>query len=225
MTRGAGKDHRYRYYFCSGKGRDGSVTCAGQWSSMAKIDSAVVETFISRILEPMRLMEVVRQLEMKVRQRERTGANGKRELEKELRRSQSEVDKLITAVARGVLTDDDARKQISMRKAEISDIRDKIGDTQSKSLAALSLVTEAKIKRFADGLATLLREGDIKFRQAYLRLFIRQIEVKQGELVMTGPLDARAGAAANPAKLPASSSSRFYDEWRPRRDLNSRPPD
>jgi hypothetical protein len=71
------------------------------------------------------------------------------------------------------------------------------------------------VKRFAEGLATLLRDGDIKFRQAYLRLFIRRIEANQGELVMMGPIDALAGAAANPGKLADNGVNAFVQVWRP----------
>ena len=71
----------------------------------------------------------------------------------------------------------------------------------------------------------MLREGDFRFRQRYLRLFINRIDASKDELVVTGPTQLLAGAAADPSVLQKEGVHAFMQVWRPRRDLNARPPD
>ena len=220
MTRGAGKDERYRYYMCSSKNRAGSVVCKGQWLPMAAVDETLVEGFIERILNPDRLIEVIRQVETEVRSTAETGSGAKRALEAELRSAQKELDTLISAVARGVLDDDDAKGQIAQRKAAISDIRRRLEQAEPKPLISLHGLTEGKIRWFGSAIANLLRTGDIKFRQAYLRLFIDRIEVKDGELAVTGTREALAEAANMGNSLAETGVHALVHEWRPHGDSN-----
>ena len=220
MTRGAGKDSRYRYYMCSGKNRVGSAKCRGQWMPMPDVDNAVMDAFIQDVLDPARLIEIVRRVEDEIRAKDVSANGAKQSLEAELRRTQRELDNIVGAVARGVLGDDDAREQLTRRKAEVQDIHRRMTASQPGPLIALNGLTDARVRRFGDALGTLLRDGDTKFRQAYLRLFIERIEAKDGELTISGSPEALAGAASNDNNGPESGVHAFMVRWRPHGDSN-----
>lgn len=221
MTRGAGKDSKYRYYICSNKLRKGATACKGQWLPMAKIDDVVTEGLIDRVLESSRLPEMIRRLQKQTSTSRNENAYARMGLQRDLRRVQTEIDNLINAVASGLLDRDDAvRSQIDRRKAEGEEIQRRLAALDRQGAIPLTGLTNQKIERFASAVAQMLRTGDPAFRRAYLQLFIEDIEAKDGQLRVTGSEDAVAAAVANGPKLAEGGVHAFVHEWRPRGDEN-----
>ena len=216
MTRGAGKDPKYRYYICSTKLRKGTSACQGQWLPMAKVDAVVTEGLISRVLESRRLPEMIRRLQKQTSRSRGDNANARSALQRDLKRVQAEIDNIINAVATGLLdTDASVRGQIDRRKSEGEEIQRRMAALDRDAAIPLTGLTNQKIERFAKALAQMLRTGDPAFRRAYLKLFIDDIQAKDGELRLTGSEDALAAAVANGQKLADGGVHAFVHEWRP----------
>ena len=56
-------------------------------------------------------------------------------------------------------------------------------------------------------------------------MFIDTVEVTDGEIIITGSKRAAAKAVEETAKKPSNTVPVYMQDWRPRRDLNARPPD
>ncbi len=217
MTRGAGKTPQYRYYICSNKLRKGATACKGQWIPMAKVDEAVTEGLIAHVLQAPHLTELVRRLQKQTSKSRGENADARLALQRDLKRVQGEIDNLINAVASGILErDDSVRAQIDRRKAEGNEIKRRMAALDREGAIPLTGLTNQKIERFAHALAQLLRTGNPAFRRAYMRLFIDDIEAKDGELRLTGSEDALAAAVANGEKLAEGGVHAFVHEWRPK---------
>jgi len=74
-------------------------------------------------------------------------------------------------------------------------------------------------------LSNLLRHGEFQLRKVYLRMFIDTVEVTDGEIIITGSKRVAARAVEETAKKPSNTVPVYMQDWRPRRDLNARPPD
>jgi site-specific DNA recombinase len=222
MTRGAGKNPKYRYYICSNKLRKGATACKGQWLPMAAIDEAVTEGLIGRVLQAPHLTGLVRGLQKRTSQSRGENAQARVALQRDLRRVQGEIDNLINAVAAGFLVrDDSVRGQIDRRKTEGEEIKRRMAALEREGAIPLTGLTNQKIDRFAQALAQILRTGDVALRRAYMQLFIDDIEAKDGELRLTGSEDALAAAVASGQKLAEGSVHAFVQKWRAKQDASA----
>lgn len=86
-------------------------------------------------------------------------------------------------------------------------------------------ITPEKVKKFAALLTDQIHNGPPELRQAYARLVMREVTVKDEEIRIVGSKAVLARAAAQGlGKTPPGVLS-FVREWRPRQDSNLRPPD
>ena len=86
------------------------------------------------------------------------------------------------------------------------------------------MVTPEKVARVGG----LLRDKSIgapEFRQAYARLLMDEVRVTDEEIRISGSKSVLARCAADGVGEPAPRVLSFVQEWRARRDSNSRPPD
>lgn len=68
-------------------------------------------------------------------------------------------------------------------QADIKSYERQIADAKTQ-------VTEAMINKFADKMAQQLRDGDPKFRSAYVRLFVDRVELTSDEIRIFGSKEA-----------------------------------
>jgi len=61
----------------------------------------------------------------------------------------------------------------------------------------------------------MLRSGDAKFRQAYVRLLVDNIEVRGPEIRLSGSNSVLAAAVANSHKVRTEKVLSFVHEWHP----------
>jgi hypothetical protein len=106
------------------------------------------------------------------------------------------------------------------RKAELEEIKRRMAALDRQGAIPLTGLTNQKIERFGRAVAQMLRTGDISIRQAYMRLFVTEIEAKDGELRLSGSEDVLAAAVANGVNLAEGGVHAFVQEWRPHGDSN-----
>jgi site-specific DNA recombinase len=169
-----------------------------------------------------RIVEVVRQVQVRARINSENSDGQVQALEKDARRLQGEIDNLINAIACGTLEQDDVREQIGCRKSEIEDLRRRIAAKRTIPRVPVAGLTDQKIHAFGAATSSLLRSGGVKLRQAYLRLFINRIEVSDDEIRIAGSDDALP-AAASTASSGASPNGviAFAQEWRAKQDASA----
>jgi site-specific DNA recombinase len=227
MVKGTGKGGRYSYYMCSARNRVGKTACKGQRAPMAAIDTAVSDALLERVLAPDHLGPLLNE----VRHRAKTGrddtAERKLTLSRELRRINGEIDNLLSMVAKGVMAadDPDLREQLGRRKAQRDETERQMASLGRHLNIPTGWAGPQKINAFAAGLRDLWNGSDHRFRQAYLRLLVDKVEFNGQEIRISGSKDVLAAAIAQGATAHPDQVRSFAQEWRPRRDSNSRPPD
>ena len=181
MTMRTGKSGRYRYYTCAGAQARGPAVCEGLSIPMDRLDQAVTDSVVGRLLEPSRLQILFDE----VVARERRAADGsERELlriERELSDARQRIDRLLNAVESGLFAMDDPDLRTRTEAAK----RDRDIATAAKARIEARIkhatdVSPAKVVAFGAFLAEALRSGEIPFRKAYLRMLIDWIDIREG---------------------------------------------
>jgi site-specific DNA recombinase len=98
-------------------------------------------------------------------------------------------------------------------------------DLQRQVAAGEPQITPDKIERLTRLLRDKLRHGSPELRQAYTRLVMDQVIVTDEEIRISGSKAVLARCAAQDEFPVAPAVLSFVQEWRARRDSNSRPPD
>ncbi|MCA0200326.1 MAG: recombinase family protein [Proteobacteria bacterium] len=225
MTLRAGKSGRYRYYACSTWARVGASACKGNKLSMPTLDALVTDALLDRILTPERMRALIQE----VRQSLRSGNGDTRRKLKQLHGQERaitlKINRLYEAIENGLVGDVEVfRGRLSTLHAELEETKNEIEATREASKGILP-VSSADLSSIALAFGRLLREGDLQLRKAYFRLFIQEVEVGSRHINIVGSKEALAHATASmrgkrPNTVPVSMAG-----WRPRRDLNARPPD
>ena len=183
---------------------------------MAATDNAVIDGLIDRVLPPDRIKALLTEHQKAAAKGRQDNTQGRAALEREARRLRTEIGNLLDAVARKTVDHDDfVRDQISRRKTEIEDITRRQANLARQASVPLTGITNQKIASFSAALAQMLRSGDDKFRQAYVRLLIASIEVHGPEIRLSGSNDVLTAAVANGPKLAVGEVLSFVQEWRP----------
>jgi site-specific DNA recombinase len=121
--------------------------------------------------------------------------------------------------------DPDLKERLLGLKLQRDELAVEIADLQQRIATGEPEITPEKIERFAVLLRERLLNGTPEFRQAYARLLMREVTVKDREIRISGSKAALARAASQGlGKTPPAVFSSVR-EWRTGKDSNSRPPD
>jgi len=217
MVKGTGKGGRYNYYMCSTRNRVGRTGCKGQRVSMRTADDLVSATLLDRVLEPEHLGALLSQLRQQTKTGKDDTATRKLALSRELRRINGEIDNLLSMVAKGVMAadDPDLKEQVGRRKAQRDEIERQMAMLGRRLDIPTGWAGPRKMEAFAKGLRDLWTGGDVRFRQAYLRLLVDSVEFKGEEIRISGSTNMLAAAISQGASATPEQVRSFAREWRP----------
>ncbi len=179
------KSGHFFYYRCNSALRRGPEACQSGWIPKSKIESFVVDRLKEKVLTEDNLSELVRMVNEEIgllagRRRERL-----EDIEKQLESLNQKLLKYYLAFERGTMTDDDAAPRVRELRAEQTRLQRsreealaEQEDTQPKGLD-----TE-EVLRHTQDLKVLLAEGTLTEQNAFLRSFIRRIDLGLGKVAI-----------------------------------------
>jgi site-specific DNA recombinase len=214
----------YRYYSCNSFLKKGRTACQGRSMRMDKLDVLVTRHMAERLLEPERLTTLLRTLAG--RRAEKAAAVDRRRAA--LSREAEDADERLRRLYKLV---EDGRDEVDdILKARIADLK----QAREKACAALERARSATrtvedispivVERFVRTMRERLTTGEVPFRKAYLGSLVDRIEVDDGEVRIVGRKEVLEQAVLASRQTEAGVHS-FVPKWRPRQDLNLRPPD
>ncbi len=222
MLLNTGKNGAYRYYACSTAMKKGKTECQGNRVRMDRLDTLVVDEFVSRILAPDRLRKLV---EGHVARAGQAVAERAARLDV-LRREATEVEKaianLLGMVEKGLLDMDDPtlKPRLEALKARRARNVEERRAVERSDLTGPVEIDDAVLRRIAVEVAERLRNGDPRVRQAYIRAFIGRVGVDKKVVKIEGPNSALVGAASAGVPRGANEVLAFARKWRPHGDSN-----
>lgn len=223
MLLNTGKGGAYRYYACSTAMKKGKTECQGNRVRMDRLDMLVIDEFVSRILVPARLRELV---EGHLRRAGRDAVKRAARIDA-LRREATEVEKafgaLLGMVEKGLVEMDDPslKPRLDALKARRAQIAEERRAVERTAELAPSSLDDVALGQIAGEVADRLRNGEPRIRQAYIRAFIARVGVDKKTVTIEGPSSALVGAASSGSR--GGEVLAFARKWRPREESNLRP--
>lgn len=173
---------------CSTRNRVGVTACPGQRIPMAAANELVSGALLERVLDPHHLAGLLSELR-NANKSGRDDASARRlALARELRKINREIDNPLSLVAKGVMDagDADLRGQLQRRKARREEVEGQMGSLTRNLEIPTGWAGPRKVEAFAKGLRDLWGGADGRFRQAYLRLLVDNVEFRGEEIRISG---------------------------------------
>ena len=179
------KSGRYFYYVCSRSFKQGTDACDAGMLPKENLERLVVEQLRARVLTEDNLEELVKLVNEELQAascglRDRLDA-----VDAELRDVRARLNKLYEAVETGKLDLNDLAPRIK----ELKGRQDELGKTRIQTEAQMAAqgvdeVDAEVVKAHAQDLRAVLEEADFAQRKAFLRSFVRRIEVDNGQATL-----------------------------------------
>ncbi len=224
MTLRTGKGGRYRYYTCNARVTEGKSACDGRNIPMAKLDTLVLDHLGERIFKHDRLAVILEELIRRNAEKSDEYRDEEKQLRKELRSTEEKIDRLYDALAEGVVENTDGFKRnlskLEQRKDEL--IR-QVSSRKRRRDVPTNILTSKNIEKFSNAAKAKLQDKDSAFRKQYLRMFVDRVEVRDDQILISGPKTALANAIANTTKPDTDKVPSYVSEWWSGQDSNPQP--
>ena len=199
------KSHQYHYYTCNGSFKQGKDTCSARALPKDKLEKLVIKQVKERILNRECLEELVGLVNQEldsghdILKEKLNAANA------ELNDVQIRLSKLYDALETNKLSLDDLApriKDLRSRQVELAKTKLQLKDEQGKNKTK-HLDTRI-VKAYAEDLGRLLEETRVVESKAFLRSFIKRIEIDGGSAKVhyTLPVPPDGGEAESVGVLP-----------------------
>ncbi|MBI5162958.1 MAG: recombinase family protein [Magnetospirillum sp.] len=210
-----GKGGRYRYYCCATAARMGKSVCPGRAVRMDALDALVIDAFSRRVLHPGHVGDLLTGLIQDGATRDRDRQVKLGDLHRAFTEAQAVVDRLYSAIEKGVFDLDDPEAKERLAQARLR------RDEAKRDLDAIRVlanttpeITAERVERFTRLLRRHLEDGDVKLRRNWLGLFVDEVLVGDEPIIIRGPTPALAGGinGINGESLPSVPT--FVRRWR-----------
>jgi site-specific DNA recombinase len=190
------KSHQYFYYTCNGGFKKGKDTCDARALPKDKLEHMVIEQIKRRVLDPQSLEELVGLANMKLDSTHDIVREKLCAIDAELNDVEIRLTKLYDALETEKLSLDDLAPRIKDLRARQNELRKtRLLAEAEKNTRVVKHMDAEVVKAYAKDLQRLLGEVDILESKAFLRSFIKRIEVDGGsakiDYVLPMPPDAK----------------------------------
>ena len=179
------KSHQYYYYTCNRNFKQGNDACNARTLPKNKLEQLVIEQIKGKILNQEWLEELVRLVNKELSDNNATLKDKLEDIDAELKDVSNRLSRLYDALETGKLILDDLAPRIRELRAsqdELSSIRLQL--EAENIVRRIRPVDADTVKSYAEDLKSLLEEAEITESKAFLRSFIKRVEVDKNEAVI-----------------------------------------
>ena len=222
LIQNTGKGGAYRYYCCSRKLREGRLACRGIRMRMDRLDDIVIGEVVEHVLDLDRLRRL---LDGYLRSGAERADRNRQQIDR-LRQSQRDTQaalvRLLSLVEKGLMEAEDPnlKERLVGLKLQRDELAIEIAELQQRLSSNEPEITPEKIERFAALLRDRLLNGTPEFRQAYARIVMREVSLKDDEIRIRGSKAMLARAASQDVVKTPPAVLSFIRDWRTRQDSN-----
>ena len=185
LTGSSAKSGRHFYYICSRSFKQGRETCSARMLPKEKLERLVVKQLQARVLTRENLEMLVKMVNEELQTLDSGLRNRMETIDTELRDVRARLTKLYEALETGKLDLDDLApriKELKLRQDELSKARVLL--EAEMAVQGVQQVDEAMVKAYAEDLRELLGEADLTERKAFIRSFVKRIEIDKGQVTV-----------------------------------------
>jgi hypothetical protein len=180
------------YYLCSRSFKQGKDACASRMLPKEKLERAVIEQLKSKVLTEANLEEMVKMVNEDIRAASCGLKDRMDAADTELKDIQARLSRLYEVLETGKLGLEELApriKELRTRQDELSSTRLQLeAEAITSGVNEVDLVT---VKAYAEDLRSILEEADFSEKKAFLRSFIKRIEVDDAQVKVNYRLPQR----------------------------------
>ena len=223
LTIRTGKGGQYHYYNCGARVNQGAVSCDLKAIRREDLDHVVLNELAYRIFDRNRLVEllghVLDRSEQVIKRRKKDLALARAELTTVTKA----ITNLLVMIESGAMRPDEPLfiERMAHNRARKTALETDVRSLERQLSTSRIRITEEMIAAFASKMAHALREGDPRFRAAYVRLFVSRVELSAEEIKIFGTKDALERALMHDGNPEDEAVPIFDREWCRLRDSNT----
>jgi len=205
MLGSAAKSSRFFYYACHNYAKRGKAVCAAKLVNKSQLEAFVIDRIQAHILTEDNLRELVRLTNEAINQAKDQSQEQLTVIAGQLAEAQGRLHKLYDALETGRLELDDLAPRIKALKGRINTLEEEQHSIQERMQEAkVALIGKAKVTAYVEDLRTLLSKGAFMEQKAFLRSFVKRIEVDHPRIALdyTIPLKAQKAEPLSREVLP-----------------------
>jgi site-specific DNA recombinase len=198
MTGCSAKSGRHLYYICCRNSKQGKEACDARMIPKERVERQVIEQLRARVLTEENLERLVTMVNEELQTLSASLNDRLEVVDTELRDVKARLVKLYEALETGKLELDHLApriKELKLRQEELSKARVLL--EAEVAARGVQPVNEALVKAYARDLRGLLEEAELTERRAFLRSFVKRIEVNRGQVSVQYRLPLPQGGKAN----------------------------
>ena len=185
MTGCSAKSGRHFYYICCRNSKQGQEACDARMIPKEKVERQVIDQLRARVLTEENLEQLVKMVNEEL-QTFSASLNDRLEVvDAELRDSRARLAKLYEALETGKLELDDLAPRIKELRVRLDELgKARVLLEAEMAARGVQPVDDAIVKSYAQDLRGLLEEAELIERRAFLRSFVKRIEVNKGRVTV-----------------------------------------
>ena len=189
---------------------------------MDRLDNLVVDELSARVLEPIRLGEMLQSYIVQAAERSNKNKDHLSSLKSAHRDAEAGILRLLELVEQGLMHAEDGlfRERLVALKIKRDELLAQVTEVQKRSATATPTITPAKIVKISQLLQDNLKHGPAEFRQSYARLIIGEVRATDDEICISGSKAVLAKVAENDGPHAPATVLSFVREWRAQKDSN-----
>lgn len=190
---------------------------------MDQLDTLVLEALEDKVFATERVKAILAALAKRYAEASKGGQEEEKRLRAELRKTEEKIDRLYDAVAEGHIKDGDGlRRNLAKHEQQREELLRQVSSKKRMRQVPGDLLSQANIEKFVATARRRLRDPQSDLRKKYVGLFVDRVEVRDGEVRISGSKEALA--AAMQAKATGNGQVPSYvGEWWARQDSNLQP--
>ena len=204
------KSHQYYYYICNGNFKQGTETCTARALPKDKLERVIVEQIREKVLNNEWLQELVELVNKELGSNHSILGDRLDAIDADLNEVRLRLSRLYEALETSTLSLDDLAPRIKEQRARESELSKARLQVEAEMLVqGPNHVDGEMIKAHARDLKAILEEADTITSKAFLKTFIKRIEIKgdEGVIRYTRPVPPHGKTTDRVSVLPIETPS------------------
>ena len=178
------KSGTVHYYWCAKRMKCGPEACDGKLLNQQAAEAAVSDRLRSGVLTEEHVTMLLAQTNAEILARGKAASGDVEAVEAKLDDARKRLDRLYNSLETGHLEPEIAGPRIKQWKETVTLLEAKRADLHDTSRDEPILIGEARIRRHVEEMRQLLDHGSVAARRAFLRAWIKRIDVKERTLTI-----------------------------------------
>ncbi len=184
MVGGAYKSGRFSYYRCGKALRQGPDACPGYWLPAAKIEGFIIDKIKQNILTDENLAELVELTNDEIRNLSDTVEQKIEVFRGQLKDVDTRLERLYDALETGKLKLDELAPRISSLVVRKKELQQAIAKVKTENYEPIGPTDIETLKLYVNGLREILGSAEVLQQKAFMRNFIKSIDVSKLEVTI-----------------------------------------